>query len=117
MANDEQTTSEGNSGFWPIIIVAVVLVVATIIVAVFGRVPTVRQENAAAMLTLIAAGAVGIERVIEIFWTVMGLNGRPWWPFTSVGYRVQELVSTLNDTLRPLRDQVQEVVRSASQDA
>jgi hypothetical protein len=60
------------------------------------------------VLALITASAVGVERILEVFWALMGLSGRPWWPFTSIGYQVQDLVKNLNTTLEPLRDRAQE---------
>ncbi len=93
------------------------LVVLTLLVAIVLRPPEVEQENAAAMLTLITAAAVGIERVIETFWIVMGFNGRPWWPFTAVGSRVQEMVNALDDDLEPLQNKAGEILGQVDEGA
>jgi hypothetical protein len=100
-----------------ILAAALLLLVLTLFVAIALPAPTVNQENAAAMLTLITAGAVGIERAIEVLWTVVGANGQPWWPFTAVGDRVKDLLHALNANLGPLRDKASGVVESMEADA
>src|SRR5829696_2132640 len=100
MADADRNMSEGSKGLIPILVALGALVLVTVLVAIW---PTpVRGElsdpNAAAMLSLIAAGAIGIERVVEVLWAALGLNGRPWWPFTLIGYRVQDSMNSLNET-------------------
>jgi len=96
---------------------ALVLLVLTLYVAIALPAPQVNQANAAAILTLITAGAVGIERAIEVLWTGVGANGRPWWPFTAVGNRVQGMLETLDANLSPLRNRASTVVDSLEEGA
>jgi hypothetical protein len=96
---------------------AVLLLVLTLIVAIVLPAPKVDPANAAAILTLITAGAVAIERAIEALWTVVGGNGKPWWPFTAVGSRVQNLVDELNATLKPLRKEASSVLDNVGEGA
>jgi hypothetical protein len=89
---------------------ALLLLVLTLFVAIALPPPKVNPQNAAAMLTLITAGAVAIERTIEALWTVVGANGKPWWPFTEVGNRVKDLLNTLDANLAPLRNEAGNIV-------
>jgi hypothetical protein len=95
----------------------VVLLAVTLFVAIFGKAPVVNQQNAVAMLTVITAGSVGIERVIEIFWAVMGLTNKPWWPFTKVGWAAQDANSSLNSTLKAFLSETTKVVGQVEQGA
>jgi hypothetical protein len=93
-----------------IVFAAVLLLALTLIVTLLPHPDVKSARNAAAILTLITAGAVAIERIIEALWTVVGANGRPWWPFTEVGTRVDELVKALNANLEPLQNEAERVL-------
>jgi hypothetical protein len=100
------------------LLAASVLLLGTFLfVAIVLKSPTVEQENATAVLALITAGAVAIERVIEAFWVIMGANGRPWWPFTKVGYRLENMINSLNNDLTPIRDKAKELVGAVGERA
>jgi hypothetical protein len=107
----------GFSGGGWLIAAAVLLGALTLFVAIVPEAPAVEEANAAAVLTLITASAVAIERVIEAFWVVVGLNGRPWWPFTKVGNRLQDMVNTLNENLIPIRDKAKGIVKDVGEGA
>jgi hypothetical protein len=96
-----------------IVFAAVLLLALTLIVTLLPPPDVKSARNAAAILTLITAGAVAIERIIEALWTVVGANGRPWWPFTEVGTRVDELVKALNANLEPLQNEAESVLGAA----
>ncbi len=108
MANRGQP-SKGSKGYIPITIAAGALVILTLYVAVFLPPSTVQAANSSGMLALTSASAVGIERILEVFWAAVGLTGRPWWPFTLIGHQVQDLVKNLNTTLEPLQARAQDV--------
>jgi hypothetical protein len=93
-----------------------VLLVLTLLVTL-AQAPKVAQANATAILTLITAGAVAIERVIEALWTVVGASGRPWWPFTEVGERVGNLLDQLNADLEPLQGHATAMLQDAGEGA
>jgi hypothetical protein len=93
-----------------------VLLLLTLLVTL-AQAPKVDQANATAILTLVTAGAVAIERVIEALWTVVGANGRPWWPFTEVGERVGNLLEQLNADLVPLREHANAMLQDAGEGA
>lgn len=84
------------------LVLAVLVLLGLTLLVTLVPAPKVDQANATAILTLVTAGAVAIERVIEALWTVVGASGRPWWPFTEVGERVDDLLGDLNNNLDPL---------------
>jgi hypothetical protein len=47
--------------------------------------------SAGAMLAIITASAVGIERTIEVFWTLIGQLANGWWPFNKMFTEVSAL--------------------------
>jgi hypothetical protein len=98
-------------------VAAVLLLLLTLLVTIVVPAPEVNPANAAAILTLITAGAVAIERAIEALWTVVGANGKPWWPFTVVGDRVQDLLNELNANLVPLREEASSVLDTVGEGA
>jgi hypothetical protein len=113
----EDTVGMKKYGGNAIVIAAVFLLVLTLFVTLLPAPPVKSPKNAAAMLALITAGAVAIERAIEAIWTVFGANGRPWWPFTAVGKQVDELVKALNENLQPLQNEAKRVLGAARESA
>lgn len=96
---------------------ALLLLVLTVLVITIVPAPDVNPANAAAILTLITTGAVAIERVIEALWTVVGANGKPWWPFTALGTRVNNLLDELNANLAPLEEKASSLLQDVGEGA
>lgn len=70
-------------------------------------------QNAAAILTVVAAGAVGIERLIEIFWRIVGSTRLgSWWPLKPIGTRLDTFMDRLNDPLFNFYKQADEVTNA-----
>lgn len=63
--------------------------------------------SSAAALTIITAGAVGIERVLEAFWTYMGLTQGSWWPLGPVREQLDGLISGLDNSFEPFYREAQ----------
>ncbi len=71
-------------------------------------------RDAAAALTFIAAVSVGIERVLEGFWTYIGLTINSWWPLDVIGQDINTLASNLNDAVETFYQQLTQAVEDLS---
>jgi hypothetical protein len=63
-----------------------ILLLVLLVVVALIPVSVPDEAGAAAVLAMVAAGAVAIERALEIFWTMVG-SSRPgnWWPLKPIG--------------------------------
>jgi hypothetical protein len=85
-----------------IVIGAVVLLVVSFgLVAEFSRSSFSGIGTSTAAITIITASAVGIERLIETFWTYIGLTRGSWWPLGPVREQLDELLSSLDESFEP----------------
>ena len=86
------------------VVLVLILLVVSGCVAQFGGTPNVGFASAAAVLTVVTLVAVGIERVIEIGWTIVGQMSHlgAWWPADEVTNRGKKLEGELNDQLSEL---------------
>jgi hypothetical protein len=91
----------------------IVLVVGIVLTALFSSTSTSGLRDAAAALTIIAAVAVGIERVLEGFWTYIGLTRGTWWPLNVISQEINTMASNLNTVLEPFDLQLTKVVEDA----
>jgi|SRR5215213_630482 len=104
------TSSGGRLALW---VLAIVLVLLTLIVA-FIPVPKITNANAAAILALVTAGAVAIERIIEGIWTIVGSSSLgSWWPLKPIGERLNRFVGQLNEPLNDFYVAVQDILDDA----
>lgn len=86
--------------------------VGTVLVALFSPDPVVTPETAAAVLAIVTAGAVAIERVIEGAWTLVGLVAKnTWWPMNRANEQVNGLVNNLDQELVGVYTNAAEIVR------
>jgi hypothetical protein len=69
--------------------------------------------EAAGLLALIAAAAIGIERVIEGFWSVMGQLKNSWWPLNEMAARVGALETDVNGRLTDVYANVEAVIKAS----
>ncbi|HEY6186073.1 MAG TPA: hypothetical protein VIW80_00235 [Pyrinomonadaceae bacterium] len=91
---------------WSFIVVLTLLVLlAFVLVSIFAENSGAGSVNATAMLSMITACAIGIERVIEGFWTIIGMTKGAWWPLNLVDDEVNGLVNNLNTQLEPVYKQ------------
>src|SRR5918995_2011668 len=92
-----------------ILLVALIVVVALIPVDIPG-------EDGAAILALVTAGAVAIERVLESFWNMVGTSRLGnWWPLKPSGERLDAFIDELNGPLNDFYDQAQPRVNDATE--
>jgi hypothetical protein len=68
---------------------------------------------AASALVLISAAALGIERVLEVFWTFIDSTGGSFWPITSLDRAVNNLANSISEgvgaPLKNLDDAVEQL--------
>jgi len=64
--------------------------------------------DATAALAFISAAAVGIERLIEWIWTMVGATKGTFWPLTTVDTQVGLLVDDLNSAMKSFHDAAKE---------
>ena len=62
-------------------------------------------KDAATTLAFIGGTAVGIERVLEAFWTFMGGVIGTYWPLNVINKQVQTLVVDLDGALKPFHEE------------
>ncbi len=79
-----------------------ILVVAAIVVAVLAPGSNIRVGDAATALAIISATAIGIERTIELIWTIVGLTKGAFWPLNLIGQHAEGMVDELNTNLKPI---------------
>ena len=92
-----------------LLLVALSVVVALIPVAIPG-------EDGAAILALVTAGAVTIERVLEGFWNMVGTSRLGnWWPLKPIGERLDAFIDELNGPLNKFYEQAQPRVNDATE--
>ncbi|MFL5805228.1 MAG: hypothetical protein ACJ8CR_26240 [Roseiflexaceae bacterium] len=94
---------------WSGVIIGGLLLLAVAVAVVAQLAPntasasaTADSASAAAVLAAITASAVGIERVLEIFWTAIGLTVGSFWPLTRVHQQMDDFVKNLNAKLEPV---------------
>ena len=98
----------------------VFLIVATIVlaavVAVTMIVPpfqTHQVRDPGAALTIIGLSSVSIERILEGFWTYIGLIFDNWWPFSAINKQINDMASDLDKVLGPFYQQLTNAVEKA----
>src|SRR2546430_5639140 len=104
--NKEQT--------WIFFIWAGVILIVEIIAAGFYQAgPNKGFSNAGEILTFITLASVGIERLLEGFWTFIGLTKGTFWPFSAFSQQISSMSTELNQTLNPFYKQLTQAVDEA----
>jgi hypothetical protein len=96
--NTQPAPEISGSGRWVIGAGLVLAVVGAIVVAAISPDPNVTPESAAGVLALVTAGAVAIERILEAFWTLVGLKN-DWWPMSAIKKSVDDFTAGVNKQL------------------
>ena len=60
--------------------------------------------GAASMLAMVSIVAVGIERSIEVFWSMIGSFKNGWWPLPKIADAVEDLANETNRVAQPAFD-------------
>ena len=91
----------------------IVLVVAVVLTAFLPIALIGGFKDATAVITIVTLTSVGIERVIEGFWTYIGLTKNSWWPFNAVSQNISNMASGLDEVLTPFYQQLTQAVEDA----
>jgi hypothetical protein len=102
-----------NGGRTTLVVLGILLLVLIIAVALIPvNVPD--EAGAAAILAMVTAGAVAIERALETFWTMVGTSRLGnWWPLKPIGERLNTFVNQLNEPLNNFYQQAKTRVDAA----
>jgi hypothetical protein len=73
----------------------------------------VQPATAGAMLAVITAAAVGIERVIEMFWSLVGQLANGWWPFNKMFTEVTALEQDVKNRLGAAQAELESALTKA----
>lgn len=93
--------SQGTRVVGAVIIGTLLLVIVFLLVARFAAPSNRGVGDATAALTLIAGAAVVIERILEGFWTFVGMTRGSKWPLGPLSDQFTEMVGNLDTTLSP----------------
>ncbi len=111
--NGGRMTSVG--GRRTLIGLGILLLVLSIVVALIP-VDVPGKNGAAAILALVTAGAVAIERALESFWSMVGTSRLGnWWPLKPIGERLDAFIEELNGPLNKFYEQAQPRVNDATE--
>jgi len=91
----------------------IVLVVAVVLTAFLPIALIGGFKDATAVITIVTLTSVGIERVIEGFWTYIGLTKNSWWPFNTISQNISNMVSDLDKVLTSFYQHLTQVVEDA----
>lgn len=88
---------------------------AMALVSLVARAPNAGFANSATALAAITAATVGIERVLEVFWTAIGMTLGSFWPLTRVHELMQRFTARLDTELEPVYKQAKQAIGQVSQ--
>jgi hypothetical protein len=113
--NAGEKTNNVSRGGWGFIVLGLLLAAAlTFVVAAYSPEPNVTPESAAGILALVTAGAVAIERILEAFWTFVGLKN-DWWPMSAMKKSIDDFTADINKQLTDDFSKVQGFVEELHQ--
>jgi len=81
-----------------------VLILVAIIVALVSPEANTKFKDTSAAIAFITGAAIGIERIIETFWTMIGGIKGTFWPLNTIGSQVDTYVESLNNTMKPFHE-------------
>ncbi len=97
---------------------AAILIMSFLVLMLGKAADTSKVSAGAGVLALVTALAVGIERVLEAFWTLVDrLVRNPSWPFSSDAELLSNLADQLSSKVKAPLDQVHKFLGSADADA
>lgn len=89
------------------------IAILALIVAQFSTAPNKGFADGAAVLAMISLVAVGIERSIEMIWSLVTTFKGAWWPLGEIAAAVDSLVRDTNAAVGPAFDSALEALEAA----
>jgi hypothetical protein len=88
-------------------IVAGAIVLLGVLIAAAGQLGSGPRAAAdgTAVLAIISLVALGIERIIETFWSFVTRAKHAWWPLNEIGSAVDTQVESMNAAVKPVFDE------------
>lgn len=99
--------------WWFFIVAGTILSIGIGLAGFYQSDPNKGFSNAGAVLTFITLASVGIERLLEGFWTFMGLTKGTFWPFNAFSQQISSMSTELNQVLNPFYQQLTQAVDEA----
>ncbi len=87
-----------------VVIASLVLAAACYWVVAVTQTTSPGFTDAARTVTFITGAAVGIERTIEVLWTILGGLLGTYWPLKTISKQVETMVDDLNNSLKPFQE-------------
>src|SRR5215471_1458601 len=97
-----------------ILIVALVCGLAYVVL-VPATGPALGIKDAGTAVAVAGICAVGIERVLEVFWTVVDELLHAWWPLNAIPNALTTLTGQMNASLGPIFDQARQEINDLQQ--
>lgn len=94
---------------------AILILILFFLVALCPVAPNRGFTGTAAVLSMITAVAVGIERIIEAFWTIIGMTKGAFWPLNLINEQVNGMVNNLDDKLRPVYEEAEKAINELAE--
>jgi len=92
---------------------AAILIIGIGLAGFYQAGPNKGFSNSGAVLTFIPLASVGIERLLEGFWTFIGLTKDTFWPFNALSQQISSMSTELNQVLNPFYQQLTQEVENA----
>jgi len=87
--------------FWILGVATAVLIGAIAFVVLRTITPNPGFRDATAVITFVGGAAIGIERVIEVFWTSLSGTLGAYWPLNAISRQVETMEKDLDTALKP----------------
>lgn len=86
------------------IVALLVLIGGVLLIAQLSAAPNEGFSDGAAVLAMVSLVAVGIERLIEMFWTLIATFKSAWWPLSAIAAAIDAVVDDTNKAVQPVFD-------------
>jgi hypothetical protein len=110
-------TSVRQSLTWWMVGGALVVLVLVLLVAYLAPGSNQGVRDAASVLLLISGTAVGIERILEVFWDFIDTTRGSFWPLSAIDRRINQLVDGITADVSGPISQLKDILNDATKAA
>jgi hypothetical protein len=116
MTTQTETTRPRAAGpRWLFATLVILILILFFLAALCPEAPNLGFAGSAAVLSLITAAAIGIERIIEGFWTIIGMTKGAFWPLNLINEQVNGMVNSLDEKLRPVYEEAEKAMNELAE--